>query len=100
MAYDEEHVEKIAGLAKIYLTPEHAVKLGADIEMIMEKFAELNQYDTNNVEPLISPIEGFTPYREDIVKNQDMVKEILANAPDKDIDGEFFAVPKVIESEG
>jgi len=99
MSYDEKHVEKIAGLAKIYLTPSHAAKLGADMEMVMEKFNDLNKYDTNNVEPLVSNTVGFTPMREDVVNEQDMVKVMLSNAPDKDSGGEFFAVPKVIETE-
>jgi aspartyl-tRNA(Asn)/glutamyl-tRNA(Gln) amidotransferase subunit C len=98
MSYDESHVKKIAQLAKIYLTPEHATKLGADIEMVMEKFNDLNKYNTDNVEPLVSNTVGYTPLREDKVAGQDMVKVMLSNAPEKDASGEFFTVPKVIES--
>lgn len=100
MSYDEKHVNKIANLAKIDLSPEDAHRLGADIEMIMEKFEDLKKYDTENVAPLISPNDEFGFEREDVVKNQNMVDKILSNAPDVDANGEFFAVPKVIESEG
>ena len=93
---NEEKIMKLAALAKIRLSPEEARRLGADIEAVMQKFSELDAYDTSGIEPLISPNAGSSPLREDEVKAQDAAAEILSNAPDTDEGKEFFAVPKVM----
>ena len=94
---DDKDMVKLAGLAKIYLSAEEMKRFGADIETVMHKFTELDAYDVSGVQPLISPHAGFCPFREDEVKDRDMVAQMLANAPDSDEDKTFFAVPKVLE---
>ncbi|MFO7446129.1 MAG: Asp-tRNA(Asn)/Glu-tRNA(Gln) amidotransferase subunit GatC, partial [Ignavibacteriaceae bacterium] len=58
---------------------------------------KLNELDTENVEPLSHPVEGFNAFREDGVKPGVSREEALRNAPEKD--ESFFKVPKVIGGE-
>ncbi len=55
---------------------------------------QLSEVDTSGVDPLYSPIEHVTPYREDKVYSEYNREDVLKNAPEED--GEHFIVPKVV----
>ncbi|AMK12325.1 MAG: Asp-tRNA(Asn)/Glu-tRNA(Gln) amidotransferase subunit GatC [Pseudodesulfovibrio sp.] len=94
MKISPEEVAKVAGLARLDLSQDKlelfAGQLG-DILAYMDKLGELN---TDEVEPLYSPVQHTTVLRRDEVRKDYAREEILANAPEQD--GQFFIVPKIV----
>lgn len=95
MSVDTETVMKIASLARIAMSEEEAEALKPDLNAILDWVEQLEEVDTDGVEPLAMVIENRTRMREDIVTDGNKRDEILANAPNAEHG--FFAVPKVIE---
>ena len=61
----------------------------------MSWIEELNEVNTDNVEPLISVNDTTLRLRDDEITDGGCQEAVLANAPDKEYD--YFAVPKVVE---
>jgi aspartyl-tRNA(Asn)/glutamyl-tRNA(Gln) amidotransferase subunit C len=87
-------VEKIADLARLYITEEEKEKYTRQLNVILEYMEQLNKVDTSNVEPLSHPFELTNVFRDDEVQPSLPVDEALKNAPEKS--GNYFKVPKVI----
>ncbi|WP_419787418.1 Asp-tRNA(Asn)/Glu-tRNA(Gln) amidotransferase subunit GatC [Pseudodesulfovibrio sp.] len=94
MKISPEEVAKVAKLARLDL-PGDKVELFAgqlgDILAYMDKLGEL---DTDDVEPLYSPVKHTTVLRKDEERKDFTREEILANAPEQD--GQFFIVPRIV----
>ena len=60
----------------------------------MKYFEQIAQVNTDGIEPLITPTDIETFWREDEVIQELTPEEILENAPDKI--GNLFRVPPVI----
>jgi aspartyl-tRNA(Asn)/glutamyl-tRNA(Gln) amidotransferase subunit C len=94
MKISPEEVAKVASLSRLDL-PEDKLELFAgqlgDILAYMDKLGEL---DTDDVEPLYSPVKHTTVLRPDEVRKDYKREEILANAPEQD--GQFFIVPRIV----
>ncbi|MGE4423394.1 MAG: Asp-tRNA(Asn)/Glu-tRNA(Gln) amidotransferase subunit GatC [Pseudodesulfovibrio sp.] len=94
MKISPEEVAKVASLSRLDL-PEDKLELFAgqlgDILAYMDKLGEL---DTDEVEPLYSPVKHTTVLRRDEVRKDYRREEILANAPEQD--GQFFIVPRIV----
>ncbi len=95
MHVDEKTVRRIAHLARIRITDVEAVGLESELSAILDWVEQLDEVDTDSVEPMTRVVPISLKQREDIVKDGDKVNEIVANAPISD-DG-FFVVPKVVE---
>lgn len=94
MSVTRKDVEYIAGLARLKFEGEELENFTKDLNEILTYMEKLNELDTENVEPLSHPVEGFNVFRDDAVKPSVSTEEALRNAPDKD--ESFFKVPKVI----
>ena len=95
MAIDVSTVRRVAHLARI-ATPEQRLEpLAAELNGIMAWIEQLNEVDTDGVEPMTSCVEAKLPMREDVVSDGGDSARVLSNAP-KAADG-FFVVPKVVE---
>ena len=94
MSVGKKEVEKIAGLARLYITEEEKEKYTTQLNVILEYMEQLNTVDTNNIEPLSHPFDLTNVVRKDEVKPSLSVDEALGNAPDRS--GDYFKVPKVI----
>jgi len=92
---DKNTINKIAKLSRIKLEEKEAVSLIRDLNSILDWVDQLNEVNTEKVEPLSNISLSNLPKREDISENKNDSKEILSNAPDK-LEG-YFAVPKVVE---
>jgi aspartyl-tRNA(Asn)/glutamyl-tRNA(Gln) amidotransferase subunit C len=94
MKISPEEVAKVASLSRLDL-PEDKLELFAgqlgDILAYMDKLGEL---DTDEVDPLYSPVKHTTVLRKDEVRKDYRREEILANAPEQD--GQFFIVPRIV----
>jgi aspartyl-tRNA(Asn)/glutamyl-tRNA(Gln) amidotransferase subunit C len=89
-----KEVKHIAELAKLKFSHEELESYTGQLNKILEYIEKLNELDTDNVEPLSHPVEGYNVFREDELKPSVSREEALKNAPDST--DEFFKVPKVI----
>ncbi|MBL1147822.1 MAG: Asp-tRNA(Asn)/Glu-tRNA(Gln) amidotransferase subunit GatC [Pseudomonadota bacterium] len=95
MSIDTGTVEKIARLARIRVSEEEKVKFAGELNGIMQWIEQLQDVDTEGVEPMTSVVDMSLHMREDEVTDGGMQEKILANAPEA-AEG-FFVVPKVVE---
>ena len=95
MKLDTNTINKIAKLARIRLSEEEANDLLKDMNSILDWVDQLNEVNTDSVEPLANISLSILPQREDKAKDINSSDEILKNSPDK-LEG-YFAVPKVVE---
>lgn len=95
MQVNDELVNHLSHLARLEFEAgeRHAIK--ADLEKIIGFCEQLNQVDTEGVEPLIYMTEDVNVLRTDEVKGHLDKAEALLNAPKKDSD--YFRAPKVID---
>tara|TARA_Y100001936_G_C15792974_1_gene517442 strand:- start:65 stop:352 length:288 start_codon:yes stop_codon:yes gene_type:complete len=92
---DKDTINKIARLSRIKLEDKESEDYIKDLNSILDWVEQLNEVNTDNVEPLSNISSSVLPKRDDISKDSNSSEEILKNAPDK-LEG-FFAVPKVVE---
>ena len=95
MAIDAATVRKVARLARIAEPEEKLETLAKELNGIMSWIEQLNEVDTDGVEPMTSAVAVALPMREDVVTDGGDPARVLSNAP-KTVDG-FFVVPKVVE---
>ena len=95
MKIDKNTINKIARLSRIKLDDKESEDYIKDLNSILDWVEQLNEVNTDNIEPLSNISSSVLPKREDISKDANSSDEILENAPDK-LEG-FFAVPKVVE---
>ena len=95
MKLDTNTINKIAKLARIKLSEEEAEDLLKDMNSILDWVDQLNEVNTDSIEPLANISSSTLPQRTDESKDVNSSDEILQNSPDK-LEG-YFAVPKVVE---
>jgi aspartyl-tRNA(Asn)/glutamyl-tRNA(Gln) amidotransferase subunit C len=95
MAIDAATVRKVARLARIAEPEDRLEPLAKELTGIINWIEQLNEVDTDGVEPMTSAVAVAMPMREDVVTDGGDASVILSNAP-KSVDG-FFVVPKVVE---
>ncbi len=95
MAIDVDTVRKAARLARIAEPEERLAGLAQELTGIVAWIEQLQEVDTDGVEPMTSSVAMPLPMREDVVTDGGDADAILANAPAK-ANG-FFIVPKVVE---
>lgn len=92
---DLKTVEKIAHLSRLEFSDVEKQEMVVGLDKILGWMEQLNEVDTDNVEPLIHMSAELNIFREDAVHTHLNHKKALFNAPNKDSD--YFRVPKVIE---
>ncbi len=95
MAVDAATVRRVARLARIAEPEERLEPLAAELNGILAWIEQLDEVDTEGVEPLSSNVAAKLPMREDVVADGGDAERVLRNAP-RAKDG-FFVVPKVVE---
>ncbi len=95
MAIDVAAVKKVASLAKLRVPDERLAPLADELSGILAWIEQLNEVDTDGVEPMTSAVAAKLPLREDIVSDGGDTERVLSNAPRREKN--FFVVPKVIE---
>ena len=95
MAIDNQTVKKVAFLSRLRVEDEKIESAKDEFHKILQWIDELNELNTDNVEPLISVNEQTLRLREDEITAGNNKDEILQNAPMEEFD--YFAVPKVVE---
>lgn len=90
-------IDYVENLAKLALTPEEKEQAREDMAEMLDYIQQLDELDTEGIEPMnhIFPLRNV--FREDMVTNGDGSAEALLNAPES-ADGGFI-VPKTIEGQ-
>lgn len=95
MSLDKETVRNIAHLARIRVTDNELESVGHDLNRILSFVEQLNEVDTEGVEPMTSAVAMTLRQREDKVTDGNRAEDVLANAPEP-MRG-FYTVPTVVE---
>ena len=95
MKIDKESLKKIAHLARLEIKPEEEEALMNSMDSVLSWMEQLDEIDTEGVEPLTHIMDEANIWRQDISTNTLSRSEALANAPAKN--DTYIMVPKVIE---
>jgi aspartyl-tRNA(Asn)/glutamyl-tRNA(Gln) amidotransferase subunit C len=95
MSVDTATVRHIARLARIAMSDAEVEALVPELNNILGWVEQLDEVNTDGVEPLTAVIDNRPRLREDVVSDGGYRDDVLANAPAAEHG--FFAVPKVIE---
>jgi aspartyl-tRNA(Asn)/glutamyl-tRNA(Gln) amidotransferase subunit C len=95
MALTIEQVRWVAHLARLELTAAELDLMARQLTSIIDYVNQLQQVDTDNVEPLAHPLPIQNVFRADEPAPSLPVQAALANAPDRR--GDFYGVPAVLE---
>ena len=95
MKIDKNTTLKIAKLSRIKIEDNEVDELSLQLSAIVDWVEQLNEVNTENVEPLSNVSMAKLPLRKDIENDKNQSKDILSNAPDK-LEN-YFAVPKVVD---
>ena len=95
MTIDLKTVKHISKLSRISLDEQKAKKLETDLNSIFKWIEQLNELNTDKVEPLTSIAETKLRLRKDKILSENIRDEILKNSPKDNKD--YFVVPKVVE---
>jgi aspartyl-tRNA(Asn)/glutamyl-tRNA(Gln) amidotransferase subunit C len=94
-AIEHAEVQRIAQLSHLRLEADEITTLAHQLTDILDYVAQLNEVDTDGIEPLSHVHEQVNQLREDIVKPSLAREAALKNAPESD--GAYFKVPRVIK---
>lgn len=82
-----QDVKKIADLARLELTHEELELYAGQLSNILAYVNQLQELDTKDV-PITAQVTGLSNvFREDVVTECEVKREILGQAPDRDGDG-------------
>jgi aspartyl-tRNA(Asn)/glutamyl-tRNA(Gln) amidotransferase subunit C len=96
MVVDDKLIAKLAKLSSLEIDDSRKEKLKSELGDIINFVENLNDIDVSHIEATFSTIEGGTPLREDVSKQDlELSNHILKHSP-KSEDG-YFIVPKIIE---
>lgn len=94
MSLNADDAAAIAKLARLDLDQNKLALFATQFNDILGYVEKLGEVDAEDVEPLYSPSEHPTVFREDKAVQRRKRDEVLANAPEAD--GSFFIVPKIV----
>ena len=95
MAFDKAEVEKIAQLARLYISDSEIDEVTGRIRDILALIDQMQSVDTDTVVPLAHPLDLTQRLREDDVTEFNRRGELQLLAPK--VEQGLYLVPKVIE---
>ena len=95
MSIDKATVRKIATLARIRVTEDDLNYYAPQLQNILGWAEQLQQVNTDGVEPLASVSEIALRLRADVVNDGGDAAKVLANAPESTEN--FYVVSKIVE---
>lgn len=95
MSIDRTDVERIAHLARLDLNEQDIPAYTENLSSILNLVDEMQQIDTDGVEPLAHPLDAVQRLRADEVTELNQRDKLQAVAPA--VEEGLFLVPKVIE---
>ncbi len=94
---DEAQVRHIAMLSRLELSDAEVAEFSGQLSAILAYVEQLNQLDTDGIEPTAHPLPLRNVFRPDEPHEPLNTGDALANAPQRA--GNFFKTPKVIEQD-
>ncbi len=98
MSLSTDDVKKIAKLARIMMNETEVEKYRNEINKILAWIEQLQEINTDGIEPMTTAEDVPLPMREDrvgIMNDQSSQQAVLKNAPNAKYN--YFAVSKVVE---
>ena len=95
MAIDTQTVKRTAFLSRLKIEDDKIEAAEREFNKIINWVEQLNEVNTDNVEPLIAVNDTPLTCRDDVVVEGNQSDKILKNAPMAEYD--YFVVPKVVE---
>lgn len=92
-----DEVLKVARLARLKLTDAEIDDCTTKLGSILDYVAQLNDVNTDDVEPMVHAVELSNVFRADVVNPSLPRDAALKNAPKTD--GQFFLVPQILDAE-
>lgn len=96
MSLSIDEVRKVARLARLELPEDDLPRMAEQLNRILGYVDQLQQVDTEGVEPLAHPLPVQNVFRDDEPVPSLPPGEALKNAPNRV--GDYFAVPAVFDS--
>lgn len=96
MNITKDEVKHLAKLSSISLNESEVENLRGDLENIVNYINQLDELDTENVEPTYSVSENQNIWREDEIDNYGVGKEELLALAGENIEAGQVKVPKVL----
>jgi aspartyl-tRNA(Asn)/glutamyl-tRNA(Gln) amidotransferase subunit C len=97
MSLTLEEVAKVAKLARLELSADDLARMQTQLSAILDYVAQLNELDTEGVEPLAHPLPIENVFRPDEPIPSLPPDAALQNAPNRV--GDYFGVPAVFDSD-
>ncbi len=95
MTLKTEDVKNIAHLARLAISDDAVDQYAADLSNILDLVEQMNQVDTEGVQPMAHPMDAQQRLRDDEVSETDQRDKFQSIAPD--VENGLYRVPKVIE---
>jgi aspartyl-tRNA(Asn)/glutamyl-tRNA(Gln) amidotransferase subunit C len=95
MSLSNADVAKVALLARLRISPDELEMFTGQLNSIVDYVAQLQELDTNGVEPLAHGIEVRNVFRDDVRGEALPREQALANAPKRN--AMSFLVPAVLD---
>ena len=96
MSIDLKTVNKLAKLSMMKFDEETATEIGGDLNKIVDFISQLQEVQTEGVEPMSSTVGcTVTPERDDVVSAANQRDELMKTSPKQEMG--FFVVPRVLE---
>lgn len=95
MKINKEVITKLSGLSKLKFNQEEAELISEDLSKMVNFINQLNELETDGIEPLIHMNEEVNNWREDNLGEVLDQEKALANSPVKD--SAYFKLPKVLD---
>ena len=95
MSLTADEVRWVAHLARLELSAAELQTMTRQLSAILDYVSQLQQVNTDGVEPLAHPLPIHNVFRGDVPAPSLPVDAALANAPERR--GDFYAVPAVLD---
>ena len=97
MSLTLDDVRKVAKLARLELADADLARLQPQLSAILDYVDQLQQLNTEGIEPLAHPLPLANAFRDDVPTPSLSVDDALANAPNRI--GDYFGVPAVFNTD-
>ena len=95
MAINASEIQKVAHLARLSIDDSQVEATAGTISNILDLVDQMQNVNTDNVEPMAHPMDATQRLREDVVTEPNNREKLQSVAPA--VEDGLFLVPKVIE---
>jgi len=95
MSLKTEDIKNIAHLARLEINDDAITDYARDLSNILDLVEQMNQVNTDNVQPMAHPMDAQQKLRIDEVTETNQREKFQSIAPD--VEAGLYRVPKVIE---